>query len=69
MWLVVRTASRTWTGCCIAGACCQCGQQFVQRVVCGLDAALLAHDAGVVGSPYSECGDLGLNRVLALQTK
>ena len=43
MWLLVHTASRTWTRSCNAGACRRCGQQSVQRVIHGLDAALLEH--------------------------
>ena len=52
MWLLVSTASHTWTRSCNAGACRRCGRQSVQRVVRGLDAALLEHvkvEVGVVG--------------------
>ena len=52
MWLLVRTASHTWTRSCNAGACSRRDWQSVQRVVHGLDAALLEHvvvEVGVVG--------------------
>ena len=49
MWSALRTASRTWTGCCIAGADRRCGRHSVQRVVRGLDAALLEHVVVEVG--------------------
>ena len=48
MWFLARTTSRTWARCCNARVCRRCGRQFVQRVACGLDAALLEHV--VVGS-------------------
>ena len=41
MWLLARTASRTWARCCNTRACRHCGRQSVQRVVGGLGAALL----------------------------
>ena len=52
MWLLVRTASRKWIRSCNAEACRRCGRQSVQRVVRGLDAALLEYvvvEVGVVG--------------------
>ena len=49
MRLLVRTASRTWTECCIARACRRCGRQFVQLVVRGQGAALLEHVMVEVG--------------------
>ena len=49
MRLLVRTACRTWTRCCNARACRRCGRQSVQRVVRGLEAALLEHVVVEVG--------------------
>ena len=43
MWLLAHTASGMWARCCNARACRHCGWQSIQRVVCGLDAALLEH--------------------------
>ena len=49
MWLLICTASCTWTRCCNARTCRRCGQQSAQRVVRGLDAALLEHVVVEVG--------------------
>ena len=54
MWLLARTASRTWARCCSARAYYRCGRQSVQRVVHELDAVLLAQVVDVVACPYSE---------------
>ena len=54
LWLLARTASRTRARSCNARVCRRCGQQSVQRVVRGLDAAMLERVVVVVGSPYSE---------------
>ena len=54
MWLLARTANRTWAISCNVRACGRCGRQSVQGVVRGLDAALLKRVVDVGGSPYSE---------------
>ena len=41
MRLQARTASRMWASSCNARACCRWSRQSVQRVVHGLNAALL----------------------------
>ena len=54
MWLLAHIASLTWARCCNTRECRRCGRQSVQRVVRGVDAALLERVVDVVGSPYSE---------------
>ena len=54
MRLLARAASRTWARSGNARACRRCGRQSVQRIVRGLDAALLERVVDVVGSLYSE---------------